>query len=137
MSTSYEVFDVQGNINTLAASAARDVAEAKQADKTYKYSWSHFTTFVSLKRSSNELDMGDKYLTRANVDLFFLEYVAKKKCSPSSCRRYVSALQYYADNVEHIEGLGHAKFIVESANVKSSLALQREDYKKKNSQKKY
>ena len=71
MSTSYEVFDVQGNFNTLAASAARDVAEVKQADKNYKYSWSHFTTFVSLKRSSNELDMGDKYLTRANVDLFF------------------------------------------------------------------
>ena len=118
----------QAKVNSLATATARSVAEQQQCDKTYTHAWKSFTSFVDSKRSTYELPPGDIYLTRINVDLFFLEVVANKTCSPSSCCRFVSGLQWFSTHKEHVEALGAEPFNVVSTVVTSALQDQKRKY---------
>jgi len=44
---------------------------------------------------------GDRFWTRENVDLYFTRVIAGKTFKPESARRVVSALQWYADQIEY------------------------------------
>jgi len=39
-----------------------------EADKSYKLAWKKYTTWVDAMRRKGEITVGDRYLTRANVD---------------------------------------------------------------------
>ena len=57
------------------------------------------------------------YVEKENIGLWFSEEIARKSCTHNSARRNVSALQYFADNLEHV-GEG---FVVVSNEVESAL----------------
>eukprot|EP00957_Ditylum_brightwellii_P178309 13580533-Ditylum_brightwellii.AAC.1 len=69
--------------------------------------------------------MGNNYITRDNVDYFFLGVVSEMlHCSPQHCCRFVSGLQWHANFCEHIGEI----FIVDSPVVKSVLKQQKSKY---------
>ena len=44
---------------------------------------------------------GDRFLTRENVNLYFTQVIAGKTFKPESARQVVSALQWYAEQIEY------------------------------------
>ena len=74
--------------------------------------------FVDLKREAGVIPIGDKYLTRENVDLFFQEFVSQMKVEPKTASRIRPSLQFYADRLEWV----HEKFEVDSVNVRCGLS---------------
>ena len=125
----------QGRIGTLAAASALAVAATKECDKSYSSCWTQFTQFVAHSRDTGALPTGDKYLTRENIDFFFLEVIANKTCAPATSRRYVSALQWFATNVEYVEVLCGEKFNIESPIVTTALSEQKGKYLQKSNRK--
>ena len=97
----------QGNLNTLpftqddvavaARKKARQTALAKKPDRSYTAAYNTLVKYVDEQRALYKLPMGEKYITRVNVDLFFLHHVSNLHASPAHCRRFVSGLQWYAD----------------------------------------
>ena len=109
--------DVDDRILAGAVETARNFRQFRQPDKTYVRAWKKFTTFVDQEREAGRLPRGEKYLTRDNVDLWFSVEIRRKNCSHANARRNVSALQYYANNDEHIGG----NFMVDNSTVKIAL----------------
>jgi hypothetical protein len=100
------------------------LATPKKVDKTYQREWKKYIFWVTTNRQNNVLPAGDKYLTRANVDLYFSHVVANRHdILPDTARRTLSSLQSYADNVEYIDGA--EKLDLESIIVKRALETQR------------
>ena len=100
------------------------IRDAFQPDATYRSAWKKFTEFVNQKRSiGGELETENttiNYLTRESVDLFFVQVVSTMNVSTRHAKRHASALQKYADNIEHIG----KDFVVKSENVIESLNAQ-------------
>ena len=94
------------------------------ADSTYIREWNRFKDWVSDKRGMNILPPGPKYLTRDAVDLYFTEYVAHLTVTPKTAQRIRPALQFYADQLEHV-GQG---FVIESQFVNEGIATQTHTY---------
>ena len=91
-------------------------------DSTYKGCWNRFKKFVEEKREIGELENDCNFISRSSVDLFFAVEVSKMKVSSRHASRFASALQAYANNVEHVgEGFG-----VKTQNVKDSLKAQKQ-----------
>ena len=113
-----------------AASVAQEAAvrEKLTAQRAYKSCYNAFEKWVNTQRDLNRIGITDKYLVRKTVDLFFLEYIPTLRIAPRSVCRYKYALQWHADNREHI----HTRFIVDSPIVAQSLKLYAEDFKKLN-----
>lgn len=92
-------------------------------DTTYVSNQRHFFMWVDAKRRENILPPGNKHITRENVDLYFTEYVARRKeIKPETARRYVSSLQRHADRVEYAGS--SERFIVDKNRVHEALELQ-------------
>ena len=88
---------------------------AFKPDATYRSAWKKFKNFVDEKRRNGEINDGNSknYLTSATVDAFFVQVVLKMNVTTRHAKRFASALQKYADNVEHIG----KNFVVKSDNV--------------------
>ena len=99
------------------------IRDAFKPDATYRSAWNKFKNFVDEKRRNGEIDDGNitNYLTSATVDAFFVQVVSKMNVTPRHAKRFSSALQKYADNVEHIGN----SFVVKSENVLECLDAQK------------
>jgi len=75
-------------------------------------------------RHENIIPLGNVYLTRENVDLYFSTVVVERKVQPTTARRVVSALQKFADTQEYIDGT--ESFTVDSLAVTRALTTQAE-----------
>jgi hypothetical protein len=77
----------------------RNVANGskQKADKTYTTEINKYKKWIDGKE---DLFRNGKYLSRENVDFYFAEVQSTQDCVSNTGRRVVSALQYYADNVE-------------------------------------
>ena len=82
-----------------------------EADKSYKLAWKKYTTWVDAMRRKGEITVGDRYLTQANIDLYFTTVVVILKVNPNGARRIVSALQWYSNR--QIYSIGEEKFKLE------------------------
>ena len=95
-----------------AAAAASALAESNRrnadlrrstADTTYLREWKQFKTFVEEKRKEGLLPISDKYLTQQSVDLYSSMIVANLKCTPKVARRIRPALQFYSNEIKHLD----------------------------------
>jgi len=73
----------------------------KKQDTTYLAEQQRYCFWVNDMRRQNLIPPGDRFLTRENVDLYFTRVIAGKTFKPESARRVVSALQWYADQIEY------------------------------------
>lgn len=102
---------------------ARAVLPLRKVDKTYDFEIKKYKQWVDGQRAANALTDG-KYLTRNNVDLYFVEVQSDRLVTVNTGRRVVSALQHFADTVEYA---GDADgFRVESSTVVRMLAIQKQ-----------
>ena len=97
------------NIEELLAVAhaeSRTLIEAKsQTNKRYEAEWKSFTNWVlSCPAIPPRKGADEKFLTRINVDLYFQQVVRFRKGTKNTVRTAVSALQWFADNREHVGG---------------------------------
>ena len=121
-----------GNLQALAVAqrieaatiANAQVVSQKTTSDVYTSEWKRFKTFVDESRAAEKLQLGEKYLTRENVDFYFAEKVAYREIVPDSARRVVSALQWFADNREHQV----ITFTVDSPHVGQALKAQKERF---------
>jgi hypothetical protein len=59
--------------------------------------------FIDEQRTANQVPRGDKYCTRANVDLFFQIIVANySSASPQHCSKAATSIQYFSDRLENV-----------------------------------
>jgi len=93
-------------------------------DRTYNNEWQNFCIWVNRMRHENIIPLGNVYLTRENVDLYFSTVVVERKVQPTTARRVVSALQKFADTQEYIDGT--ESFTVDSLAVMWALTTQAE-----------
>ena len=116
-------------LNAANARNINAVREFKKPDSSYIREYNKFKNHITLLRQSGELDEGDKFLTRQNVDLYFSMIVANNtKINPESARRIVAALQHFA-NVEEYAFILNG-FTVESGNVRLALKCQKIEWAK-------
>eukprot|EP00978_Attheya_sp_CCMP212_P015555 scaffold40086_cov58-Attheya_sp.AAC.1 len=89
-----------------AASEAQKIAIKKKmlAPPAYKGCYNQFTKYADEQRLLRRLNLTDKYLEREAIDFFFYEYFSGVSLVPLSVTRFKYALQWYADNDEHIHG---------------------------------
>jgi hypothetical protein len=110
----------------LAAALARNNAflqETANTNPTYKRLWKKYMTWVM---SQPELaTVSAPFLTRDNVDSYFAREVVNGVGNQNTVRTTVSALQWFADNREHVE----QKFEVDSPAVKNSIRTQQAKHK--------
>jgi hypothetical protein len=102
---SSEVAEEQGTeALRIAAQANEAVINRRNVDGSYEREWRKFTKWVDDMRRTDEIDDGDKYLTRLNVDLYFQQVIAlKENIEPKTARRVVAALQCMARREEGLQ----------------------------------
>lgn len=96
----------------------------------YRKNWNDYKKFIDERRLAGELayDANGPYLTRHNIDFFFTHFVMHRMVQPSSARRYVSSLQWYADTIEYAGQNTATKFVVESPSVLEALNNQKKNF---------
>jgi hypothetical protein len=118
----------EANVARLILEVSEENAQIVQQnltpDKTYEREWKRFKKFVDTGRLDLIIPLGDKYLTRQNVDLYFGLVVRNYDVNPDSARRVVSSLQWFSDTYEHTL----SKFTVDSPAVKLALKAQKQHY---------
>jgi len=92
-------------------------------DMTYKKEQQAYFRWVANMRLNNKIPPGNKHITRENVDLYFSREVTSRDNKPETARRILSALQKYADYVEHAGE--PQRFVVESNIVRQALECQK------------
>jgi len=117
-----------GHLQAAKEAQKESIRENMKAKPAYKGCYNRFTKYVDQQRLQRRLNITDKYLERDAIDLFFYEYFKGSSLVPLSVTRYKYALQWYADNDEHI----HAGFIVDSPSVAKSIQMYAVTYKEKN-----
>ena len=55
-----------------ALETARDIRQFRAPNRNYVRAWTNFTKFVDDERKAGKFSTGEKYLTRKNVDVWFL-----------------------------------------------------------------
>ena len=97
----------------------------------YRKNWNDYKQFIDERRLAGELayDANGPYLTRHNIDFFFTHFVMHRMVQPSSARRYVSSLQWYADTIEYAGQNTGTKFVVESPSMLEAFNNQKKTYK--------
>jgi len=86
-----------------------------------------FKLWVDGERSVGNLALGPKYLTRANIDAYFVRVVTRRMITPASVKRIIYALQKLADNVEYA-GDSEGLMVGDSKTVKDMLRIQENIY---------
>jgi hypothetical protein len=85
----------------IAAQANKAVINRRTVDGSYEREWKNFKRWVDNMRRTHEIQEGEKYLTRLNVDLYFQQMIAlKDTIEPKTARRVVAALQCMARQEE-------------------------------------
>jgi hypothetical protein len=105
----------------------------QQADRTYDSEWRNYRVWVDDMRNQKLIPPGPLYITRSSVDLYFQEVIVDRDIQPTGARRILSALQWYADRVEYIDG--QTKFAAESVSVKQALETHKRLFQVKMGQK--
>jgi hypothetical protein len=105
----------------------QEAFEAKDAPGVYKGIWIRFKKWVDASEALGATLVDGKYLTRDNVDYYFLFVVKDLCCTPKSATRHLYALQHFAKNSEHVLGA----FVVSSPAVTTALAAQNVGYQQK------
>ena len=114
--------EAQANINRFLAQSVKETRPEKKCDETYRRIWTKFKKWVDEQRILNTLPNDNpKYLLKVNIEAYFLCVVQEMEVQPATARKHVSALQYFADKVEHIG----EEFCVETTNVKTALDNQK------------
>ena len=114
--------EAQANTNRGLAQSVKETRPESKCDETYRRIWTKFKKWVDEQRILNTLPNDNpKYLLEVNIDAYFLHVVQEMDVQPATARKNVSALQYFADKVEHIG----QDFKVESTNVKTALENQK------------
>ena len=105
--------------NSVAAriAATNDELRAVPESKSYRGIWKQFQRFVD---GTAELTNGPPYLTRENIDTFFLVDVKNRTVG---CSKILPALCWYSRYREHVNVPG---FTVESDTTKTALKAQKE-----------
>ena len=103
-----------------AVKSRNSAAAGTKSDTSYRYNLNRFKRFVDEKRQQNIIPLGEKYLTRRNVDFFFTEFVPKLKVEPNTASRILPSFHVYADRTEHID----KRFEVDSVDVRTGLQSQ-------------
>jgi hypothetical protein len=98
----------------------------RRQDRSYDNEWARYKRWVTLQRGLNNIPMDIKYITRANIDLYFQQEVTQRQIQPTGARRIVSALQKIANQVEYIDG--RDSITVESASVLLALDVHQRYY---------
>ena len=111
----------QDVINSLLESAR----VLKDQDKTYKSEWRAYKAFVDAA-GDLETDSQGHYLTRHNVDVYFLRYITTRHVNPRGASRAVHALQHFSTQLEHSPPA--APFTVRSAQVDYALQSHKTKY---------
>jgi hypothetical protein len=118
--------------NAQATDSVEDIQQStfspRAADPTYRSHWKQFCTWVN--RTEGVSSTNGKYLTRDNIDKYFLLVVQTQttKWRPKHAEKAKYALQHFADNVEYPPPVAH--FTVDSISVKQALRAQKEGYKR-------
>ena len=76
------------------------VAARSTADATYTAEWNRFKRFVQSPNNDCSVDISGKYLTRQNVDTYFVTNIATRDCAVGTALRVISALNWYSKNQE-------------------------------------
>jgi hypothetical protein len=85
----------------IAAHANEAVITRRNVDGSYEREWKNFRKWIDDMRRTEKLPVGDAYLTRLNVDLYFQQVIAlKENIEPKTARRVVAALQCMARREE-------------------------------------
>ena len=104
-----------------------------KADKSYQLTWRRFQKFITEARAAGRENIdyntdSEKWITRKNIDAFFQEVVAEADVQPQTASRYASALQWYADRVEHTKT--NERFLIrEGFNCEVDKALDKQAHK--------
>ena len=109
------------------AAAVEQNKNTRAPGSTQSSNYRQFTKFIDKKRREGVVpgNVGDAYITGANVDLFFQEVIAYKKILPNSAAKFRQAIQKFADQYEHPT----VKFDVASRQgVKNALVAQQNRY---------
>jgi Centromere DNA-binding protein complex CBF3 subunit, domain 2 len=103
---------------------SKENAQKKTCDKTYSQEIKNYIKFIDDRDKLNNYVRapGEKYINRNNVDMYFAQIQSNRKVAPNTGRRVVSALNYYAKNVEYVGQV--IPFEIESPVVKQSLETQ-------------
>jgi Centromere DNA-binding protein complex CBF3 subunit, domain 2 len=101
----------------------------KSCSQVYWDIWKAYQVWVDKPDTAGTRGMDGKYLTRYNVDFYFLNEIVKRSIVPKSARRYRAALQFMADNYEHAPPT--ERFIVSSPAVTTALNSQQACYQEK------
>jgi hypothetical protein len=107
------------NIEAHIAATEEQLRTTVQEPKSYQVYWRQFQAFVD---RTPQLINGPPYLTRANIDTFFLVDVAKRTVCGKTVGKILPALVWYSRHREHI----NESFSVESEMTKRALAMQKE-----------
>jgi hypothetical protein len=108
-------------VEELQEAAYNGIRNSTKCDPTYRSKWNAYTKWVDAERAAGRLVAGAYYLTRENVDRYFLAVVVDMTAGKASVRKEVSALQWFANNREHV---GADRFVVENAIVLICLKTQ-------------
>jgi len=98
-----------------------------QPDKTYKSIWSSFRAVIDSARLNSNLPIGEKNLTKENIDYFYKHHVAFSKNCPSTVRKIRGALQYYINRVEYFDHPEN-RFVIGSSTIDDALLHQQGRY---------
>jgi hypothetical protein len=99
-------------ISIATANIIEVIKASKRPDVSYSREWRKFKDFVTLNRSSGHLDTGGLFITRENIDFYFVTKVSNlPQLSPESARRIVPARQFFTDFEEYVNAT--EKFMVD------------------------
>jgi hypothetical protein len=121
----------QNNANVQATESVEEISRrtftARTPDHTYTVHWNKFCSWVDSTAGVNRTPDG-KYLTRDNIDKYFLLYVQNQhiKWKPKHAKKARFALQFYANNQEYPQQI----FNVNSVQVEQALRMHHDKHKK-------
>ena len=87
-----------GNASAFAAIA--NIIHNKDAPKSYNEEYKRFKKWLTAKQLGP--DDAERYITRINIDAYFLQHVAKERIGvKNTLKRIINALQWYATYKEY------------------------------------
>jgi len=101
-------------------------------DRSYSREQDNYKAWVDRMRMHDKLTFGPKYITRENIDKYFVNVVVHKLVKPTTVERTVYALQKMADYQEYADSINGFDIRADNAEggnlVKVSLKMQEDRY---------
>ncbi len=102
------------------------LAARARADPAYTVEWNRFKRFIDLLANLCSVDENGKYLSRHNVDPYFLFDIATRDCVVGTAERAIPALNWYAKNLKYKDV--YPRFQVKSPVVEEGLLKHKARY---------